>query len=82
MEEEQALLEKKNMEDEVNYKVKKRVMDLLPDADNNIAKLQVTTATLTICSGLDIGHVTCHIHGMFFFNMRHILIKYCWACYF
>ena len=31
----------KNTEQEEFYKVKKRTMDLLPDAENNIAKLQV-----------------------------------------
>ena len=31
----------KNSEEEEFYKVKKRTMDLLPDAENNIAKLQV-----------------------------------------
>ena len=31
----------KNSEQEEFYKVKKRTMDLLPDAENNIAKLQV-----------------------------------------
>lgn len=31
----------KNSEQEEVYKVKKKTMDLLPDAENNIAKLQV-----------------------------------------
>ena len=31
----------RNSEQEEFYKVKKRTMDLLPDAENNIAKLQV-----------------------------------------
>lgn len=31
----------KNSEEEEFYKVKKRTMDLLPDAENNITKLQV-----------------------------------------
>ena len=35
----------KNSEQEELYKVKKRTMDLLPDAENNIAKLQVFSST-------------------------------------
>ena len=34
----------KNSEKEETYKVKKKTLDLLPDADNNIAKLQVRVA--------------------------------------
>ena len=36
-----AIQKTKNSEQEEFYKVKKRTMDLLPDAENNIAKLQV-----------------------------------------
>ena len=35
----------KNSEKEETYKVKKKTLDLLPDADNNIAKLQVRFTT-------------------------------------
>ena len=34
----------KNADQEEMYKVKKRTIDLLPDAENNIAKLQVSNA--------------------------------------
>ncbi|XP_022086437.1 LOW QUALITY PROTEIN: coiled-coil domain-containing protein 22 homolog [Acanthaster planci] len=40
MEEQKNLEERQNAEKEDTYKVKKRTMDLLPDAENNIAKLQ------------------------------------------
>lgn len=35
------MLQRKNKEEEDSYKVKKRTADLLPDASNNIAKLEV-----------------------------------------
>ena len=35
----------RNSEKEETYKVKKKTLDLLPDADNNIAKLQVRVTT-------------------------------------
>lgn len=41
MEEEITTQTRQNSEKEENYKVKKRTLDLLPDAENNIAKLQV-----------------------------------------
>lgn len=41
MDEEIANQNRANAEKEEGYKVKKRTMDLLPDAENNIAKLQV-----------------------------------------
>lgn len=41
MEEEITTQTRQNTEKEENYKVKKRTLDLLPDAENNIAKLQV-----------------------------------------
>lgn len=41
MEEEITTQTRHNIEKEENYKVKKRTLDLLPDAENNIAKLQV-----------------------------------------
>lgn len=41
MEEEITTQTRQNIEKEENYKVKKRTLDLLPDAENNIAKLQV-----------------------------------------
>lgn len=41
MEEEITMQTRQNIEKEENYKVKKRTLDLLPDAENNIAKLQV-----------------------------------------
>ena len=41
MEEEQKILDVKNKELEEAYKVKKKTLDLLPDAENNITKLQV-----------------------------------------
>lgn len=41
MEEEITTQTRLNIEKEENYKVKKRTLDLLPDAENNIAKLQV-----------------------------------------
>ena len=41
MEEEKTLLQSQNKEKEDAYRVKKRTVDLLPDADNNISKLQV-----------------------------------------
>ena len=41
MEEEIGTQTRQNTEKEENYKVKKRTLDLLPDAENNIAKLQV-----------------------------------------
>ncbi len=45
MEEEHKILEVKNKEIEEAYKVKKKTLDLLPDAENNITKLQVTRNT-------------------------------------
>ena len=41
MEERTEQLTQKNQEKQDSYRVKKRTLDLLPDADNNIAKLQV-----------------------------------------
>lgn len=41
MEEEITTQTRQNVEKEESYKVKKRTLDLLPDAENNIAKLQV-----------------------------------------
>ena len=41
MEEQVSTSDKQNKEKEEAFKVKKRTMDLLPDAENNIAKLQV-----------------------------------------
>lgn len=38
-------LEKTNKEQEASYKVKKRTVDLLPDADDNLAKLEVRLKT-------------------------------------
>lgn len=46
----------KNSEQEEFYKVKKRTMDLLPDAENNIAKLQVFSSI--------------HVKKCFFFSGR------------
>ena len=46
----------KNSEQEEFYKVKKRTMDLLPDAENNIAKLQVFSSI--------------HVKKWFFFSGR------------
>ena len=40
----------KNAEQEESYKVKKRTIDLLPDAENNIAKLQVRVVRLLLCT--------------------------------
>ena len=44
MEEKRTTEERKNTEKQESYSVKKRTMDLLPDAENNIAKLQVSTS--------------------------------------
>ena len=41
MEEKRTSEEHKNKEIQESFSVKKRTMDLLPDAENNIAKLQV-----------------------------------------
>lgn len=41
MEEEINTQSRQNSDKEENYKVKKRTLDLLPDAENNIAKVQV-----------------------------------------
>ena len=41
MEEEISTQARQNSEKEEAFKVKKRTLDLLPDAENNIAKLQV-----------------------------------------
>ena len=41
MEEQKNQEERQNVEKEDAYTVKKRTLDLLPDAENNIAKLQV-----------------------------------------
>ena len=46
MEEEISREGQTNKEKEEAYRVKKRTIDLLPDADNNIAKLQVKTHLL------------------------------------
>ena len=43
MEEKRTTEERKNTEKQESYSVKKRTMDLLPDAENNIAKLQVSS---------------------------------------
>ena len=40
------MLQRKNKEEEDAFKVKKRTADLLPDASNNIAKLEVGTALI------------------------------------
>ena len=45
MEEEIGNQNRSNTEKEDGYKVKKRTLDLLPDAQNNIAKLQVLVLT-------------------------------------
>ncbi len=50
MEEEQKILEVKNKELEEAYKVKKKTLDLLPDAENNITKLQVKNIPRKILS--------------------------------
>ncbi len=41
MAEQLGVLDTQNKEKEDAYNIKKRTMDLLPDAENNIAKLQV-----------------------------------------
>lgn len=38
-------LEKTNKEQEASYKVKRRTIDLLPEADDNLAKLEVRLKT-------------------------------------
>ena len=38
-------LEKTNKEQEASYKVKRRTVDLLPDADDNLTKLEVRLKT-------------------------------------
>lgn len=43
MEEQMSTLAQQNQDKEESYKVKKRTLDLLPDAENNITKLQVKT---------------------------------------
>jgi len=45
-------VETQNKEKEETYRVKKRTMDLLPDADSNIAKLQVGRTTRTVNSNV------------------------------
>lgn len=40
----------KNKEEEEAYKVKKKTFDLLPNADENIAKLKVSHRDLSDCS--------------------------------
>lgn len=42
MQEETEVNKRENLEKEEKYIVKKRTLDLLPDADNNIVKLQVS----------------------------------------
>ena len=46
MEEQKLTEERNNEEQEDSYRVKKRTMDLLPDAENNIAKLQVRMSSI------------------------------------
>lgn len=41
MEDQMSTLLQQNQEKEESYKVKKRTLDLLPDAENNITKIQV-----------------------------------------
>lgn len=41
LEERLTLQKKENEENEKSYSIKKRTLDLLPDAENNISKLQV-----------------------------------------
>ena len=53
-EEQNEIFRRKNKEDEEAYKVKKRTADLLPDASNNITKLEVRNgymACVTDASG-------------------------------
>lgn len=45
-----------NSDREEAYKVKKRTVDLLPDAENNIAKLQVIHETLRVKECTDCWH--------------------------
>ena len=45
MNEETEVKKRENLEKEEKYIVKKRTLDLLPDADNNIVKLQVSLQT-------------------------------------
>lgn len=40
--EQTKMLERKNKDEAETYKLKKRTTDLLPDASNNIAKLEVS----------------------------------------
>lgn len=47
MEENQKQVEAQNVESQEMYKVKKKTMDLLPDADNNIAQLQAVVDAST-----------------------------------
>ena len=42
MQEQKAQQESKNKEEEESYRIKKGTYDLLPNADENIAKLQVS----------------------------------------
>ena len=44
MDEELPEVEKGNKEKEESYRMRKRTLELLPDADSNIAKLQVRDA--------------------------------------
>lgn len=37
-----AAVQQQNKEDEASYRTKKKTIDLLPDAENNLAKLQVS----------------------------------------
>lgn len=41
MEDQMSTLLQQNQDKEESYKVKKRTLDLLPDAENNITKIQV-----------------------------------------
>ena len=55
MEEEISTQARQNSEKEEAFKVKKRTLDLLPDAENNIAKLQVKYLLILINKSLSRG---------------------------
>lgn len=61
MMEEIELSKRKNAEKEEKYHVKKRTLDLLPDADNNIKMLKVGLLELP-------PFVSFHFVRLFFFN--------------
>lgn len=66
----------KNKEEEEAYKVKKKTFDLLPNADENITKLKVSSIILSI-ENLNHQHPNSLTQLRTFINMQATIFSYC-----